>query len=191
MDGKRNLIANWILARPLANQMIYYHLKNRGGGAQKKPKVDTNNMASVSRCIDEVILQKAATSHQGSPRPRINTRTSSVSRGWDAAVGVAIHIMPSSKLPTKRIILSRYRAMREEDINGTTSHMVTKIADELLHIWAMSPRIPVLSVGTVQQKVSLLIKDHLNKAPASRRLHPEYQNSLDRLFNICAISRDE
>ena len=102
--------------------------------------------------------------------PPLNIRTSATSRGWDQAVGSAIDIIPSSKLPTNRIILKRYRAMRVENPNGDMATMAVKIADEVLPIWALAPRIPVLSVMSVQRNITSLIRKHLDIMPASRHL---------------------
>ncbi len=121
----------------------------------------------------------------------MQVRTSEMSREWDQAVGPAIDMLPRSRLPTKRAILKCYRAMRINDPYSKTTFIAENISGEILSIWGMAPKIPILSSVTVRTKLAGLLKKHMNLAPASRRLLPDYQASLDSLFNICTLDVDE
>ncbi len=141
--------------------------------------------------VRNTIRDDDVSKHNHEPKvPSLNIRTSATSRGWDQAVGSAIDMIPQSKLPTKRIILRRYRAMRMLDPYEKMSKLASKISEEVLSIWGRAPKIPIQHKNTVSGHVSDIIKKHCDTAPASKCLNADYQASLDELFNICTTTLD-
>ncbi len=109
---------------------------------------------------------KASKSHV----PLLSIRNSTNSINWDQAVGKGIDMIPTSKLPTKRIILRRYRALRVLTPLGDTVPIVSMIAKDVLSIWAMTPTIPVVSEQTVCRYITRVIRKHCDMTPISKRL---------------------
>lgn len=167
--------------------------EKRSRGRPSKPKPNDAEDQQSQMLQENEQLQDALDTTSTAPKPvlpSLSIRTSATSRGWDQAVGTGIEIIPQSRLPTRRIILKRYRALREKQPLEDKFVISKQIAAEVLNVWSMAPKIPIYQTFTVERKVLSLVEKHLDTKPASNRLLPKYQTYLDELFDLCSVGVD-
>ena len=66
-------------------------------------------------------------------------RTGKPAEQWDKALGKSLDRLPSTYLPTKRLVLQRYRSLRIEKPDAPTTDLATTIAAEIKGIWDKAP----------------------------------------------------
>ena len=113
---------------------------------QKKTALSTISIENVSD-ISAPSLQKQ---HDGSHS--LSMRHSSLSRDWHKYLGPPINRIPSTHLPTRRVILQRYSYIRSSDTIQSTSDTVKLIAEEVLNVWESSG-IPVKCLKTITTQI--------------------------------------
>ena len=70
--------------------------------------------------------------HGGGPLKRTGQQADE----WDECVGPSLGQLSPHRLPTKREVLQRYRALRIQLPNGSKHQLATLIAGEVFTIWA-------------------------------------------------------
>ena len=110
------------------------------------------------------------------------SRNADVSKLYDKCVGKAIEFFPTSRLPTNRVILQRYRHLRAAKHFGTLVDIIKTITLEVTYLLNCS-LIPYKSNKDCQYLVRKLIDKWLN-AKGFERESPSFLNGLENLLDL-------
>ena len=111
-------------------------------------------------------------------------RTGKPAEQWDKALGKSLDRLPSTYLPTKRLVLQRYRSLRIEKPDAPTTDLATTIAAEIKGILDKA-RVPTIPPSGCNKRVKEVVEmwNKHNKRP-EKRLTSEFQNRLDSLADL-------
>ena len=107
----------------------------------------------------------------------------------DAVIGPSIPFLSPSHLPTLKVILQRWRSMREEFDTGdygtiSNNVLLTELVDEIVELWDMA-MIPTKRIDNVKLMLSKAVSSALTEMKhTDRDVNSGFQESLERLFDI-------
>ena len=117
--------------------------------------------------------------HGGGPLKRTGQQADE----WDECVGPSLGQLSPHRLPTKREVLQRYRALRIQLPNGSKHQLATLIAGEVFTIWA-NANVPSKDVKHCAECVSKVVETWTNAHRKGSRAAPDFQQELDTLLNV-------
>ena len=107
------------------------------------------------------------------PSLRVRNNTEAIK---DDIIGEPLSRIPSSKLPTRRLVYHRWRALRlESQMNGTSvsnREIACQIAQEIQDIWTMA-HIPTRRNDRIKDKIHSMIEEVLGLLNYGSRLQKE------------------
>ena len=112
----------------------------------------------------------------------LRRKSSALSLSYDKSVGKGLEAFPSSRLPTKRTVLQRYRYIRSQSHNQSKVSVVATITEEISFLWD-NGSIPRKSEKDCNYMVKCLINEWLNAKPTKRE-SSDFQNNLNNLLDI-------
>lgn len=115
----------------------------------------------------------------------LSKRKSEIAGFYDLHLGPAIQIFPPTRLPIRRLVLQRYRALRAEAHTTEKTALVNTITKELVLLWDRSS-IPHKSVKDISYQVKSLINKWTN-SNKEEKIDPEFQVYLDHLLDLRTI----
>ena len=129
-----------------------------------------------------------------SPNSKSNLRTkTAIQKFKESVIGCPVTCLPNSKLPTKKIILSRYYGIKQErnlrngNKNFTDKEAADLLVQELVPIWEKAA-LPTIRIDKIKAKILKLVKDFDLKLKNWSRFDgdqtEDYRLSLLNLFDI-------
>ena len=146
---------------------------------------------------DESNSENESTPNQSSSKSvQRARRTNPLKKQWDAIIGPGKPVMPKYRLPTRRVILQRYRQLSQTEIStqwkakAKGREIIDIITGEVIHVWN-SARVPIIESFNVHKKVKDVVdsfkKGRLYAKKGEKvkvRETETYQAYLDELCDI-------
>ena len=117
--------------------------------------------------------------HPGGPLKRTGQQADE----WEAYIGPSLDQLSPHRLPTKREVLQRYRALRVQLPNAPKRQLAAAIADEIVSIWA-NAHVPSKDAKVCTSFVCELLDMWTNSHRKGARASPDFQQRLDTLLNV-------
>ena len=130
---------------------------------------------------DEPTAEKKAAKFQTQPAA-LNIRGSDMNKFYDNHLGAPVERFPPTKLPLKRVVLQRYRALLTKTHNASQQSVVKTISSELFDLWEKSS-IPFKSKIDCDHVVRTLITKWKN-ARSDEKTSTDFQRDLDKLLDL-------
>ena len=156
------------------------------------PGLDKENIPPPGCIIStphKIIRFQASTT----PTPRkVLVRTSPASKSFQEIVGPCQSSFNTSKLPTNRAILQRYREIRLQNVQRPKKDIAEAIVREVVSIW-QSATIPTQMEHHCVEKVLKVINGYCMAGTNTQSTlsKPVYQNFLDSLCDISPIDVEQ
>ena len=110
----------------------------RPKGSLSKPQIESSSETSEpeERTPLTPPLRKSCTLARVSTNVvKFSSRHSEITEFYDQFIGEALDQLPLKRLPTKRTLLQRFRALRSASHTQEQTTIVTTIADEVMKLW--------------------------------------------------------
>ena len=116
----------------------------------------------------------------------LKKRASETSIFYDTRVGLSLEKFQSSKLPTNRVVLQRYRWLIAGVTNPTRNEVITTITQEIRHLWVLAC-IPMKNYRSCWDIVQKCITNCVD-AKKHVRKRTMFQNELNNLLDLRPIT---
>ena len=124
--------------KPIQEQVESIVKRKVGRPAKSLKQITVVSTPVVTKLTSEGTVSTSSTSSQESSTSHavnLSKRNSDLNKFYDQFLGVPLHKFPSSKLPLRRSILQRYRALREICHTTPVNEIVRTITDEVFELW--------------------------------------------------------
>ena len=198
MVGKKGKSGRYKLVGP-SKTIPKLNSNNRVG----RPKKLQSPVPSCSQSNEKIPENSISDSENHSEEPSTKTkqlnrprRRNPVSKEWDAIVGSGRANLSKYRLPTKRVILQRYRHLAQSEIaaqwksEGRRHDAITIITDEVLEIWNKSRVITVDRKNVLREIKKVVDSFSTGRTYADKkqkikiRETQDYQTYLEELCDI-------
>ena len=163
--------------------------RGRPKGSISKPQIESSSEASEP--VEGTPLTPPL--RKSSPLARVSTnvmklssRNSEITEFYDQFIGEALDQLPLKRLPTKRTLLQRFRALRSASHNLAQTTIVTTIADEVMKLWDCGA-IPRKKSEACTHDVKKVVMGWVN-SKKEEKVSQRYQRSLDSLLDLRPVT---
>ena len=160
--------------------------------ADKPPEPSTSHRSSSqTSCSEKPTVSVSSTLKR--PRRSIHNP---IAKEWDAVVGPSKSVISNYRLPTRRVILQRYRHLSEDCIGNqwkseaNKQHAISKITSEVVGIWNKA-RVIMVARKNVFKRIKQVINSYVDgrlyinkKDKIKKRETEEYQQYLNELCDL-------
>lgn len=169
-------------------------VKRAVGRPKRAEPLSETTLEPPSQTNESLLVRNTTEPQTENPRPTpalrqtkknvsdLRRRSSSLNSYYNDFLGPSLHVFPSSRLPLKRIILQRYRALRSFRHNSPKSEVIRIITDEVLKLWEDS-HIPHDTYRAACKSVQNLCSKWIDACQDDRK-SPRFQKDLNKLFDI-------
>ena len=149
-----------------------------------RPRKTTNSEAECDQSEPSVEPSNAATiaTRKGNNVVDLAKRSSYISKFYDDFLGPPLDVLPSSKLPFKRVVLQRYRFLRSISHSTPQTEIVATITRELVPLWEKGT-IPFKPYSSACRVVLDAIMSWVNATEEDRKSEA-FQRNLDKILDL-------
>ena len=170
---------------------------NRGRPRKSESLVPQSNDDALFTATEET--DYAASNQVDKTSVKLRPKTDRSSQ-IEALIGTSVDSLPVSKLPTKRVVLQRWRSLRAEsdrtNSNVSNKEIASQLTTELMHIWELA-RVPAMRKDAVLLKVTKLIDEfksllkHGSRLQIDSGLGLKFKDSIEHRLDIGISDMEE
>ena len=147
-----------------------------------RPKKQKINVPKVQKSDEIVESGKPTIKRTKQHIVDLGKRSSLLYNFYNQFLGPPLEIIPSTRLPLRRVVLQRYRAIRSTQHNSPRNEIVGSITDEVVNLWENSS-IPHITHHAAAKLVQDLISKWVDSTDEEKKSR-KFQKYLDTLLDF-------